>query len=80
MRDAVAALGRDPGTVEVLGQLPLVGGPDGRPEIGPTMEALLPLVEAGVTDVDAFLPVPTELNAAEDYLSEWVAAFRAATA
>jgi hypothetical protein len=80
MRDAVAALGRDPGTVEVLGHLPLAAGPDGRPEIGPTMEALLPLVEAGVTNVDAFLPLPTELNAAEDYLSRWVSAFREATA
>jgi hypothetical protein len=33
-----------------------------------------------VTSVDAFLPVPTELDAAEDYLTKWVAAFRGATA
>jgi hypothetical protein len=44
------------------------------------MAGLGRLVEAGVTNVDAFLPVPTEFNAAEDYLTPWVRAFRAAIA
>jgi probable F420-dependent oxidoreductase len=80
MREAVAALGRDPAEIEVLGHLPLVAGRDGQPEIGPTIEGVGPLVAAGVTNVDAFLPVPTELAAAEDYLGKWMAAFREATA
>src|SRR5262245_23568850 len=39
MRDAVAALGRDPLELRILGHLPLVAGRDGEHEIGPTMEA-----------------------------------------
>jgi hypothetical protein len=78
MRDAVAAFGRDPAEIEVLGHIPLVVGRDGQPDIGPSMETARTLVDAGVTNVDAFLPVPDELHAAEDYLVKWVAAFREA--
>jgi probable F420-dependent oxidoreductase len=80
MRDAVAALGRDPDDVQILAHMPLVPGSDGRPEIGPSIERVGKLVDAGVTNIDAFLPVPTEPDAAEDYLAEWVGAFRKATA
>jgi probable F420-dependent oxidoreductase len=80
MRDAVAALGRDPGEVQVLGHLALVPDSNGQPQIGASMAGLGRLIEAGVTNVDAFLPVPTEFNAAEDYLTPWVGAFRAAIA
>jgi probable F420-dependent oxidoreductase len=80
MREAVAALGRDPTEIEVLGHIPLVVGLDGQPAIGPCMEAARRLVDAGVTNVDAFLPVPDELSAAEDYLSRWAGAFQEATA
>jgi probable F420-dependent oxidoreductase len=80
MRDAVAALGRDPGEVQVLGHLPLVPDRNGRPEIEASMAGLSRLIGAGVTNVDAFLPVPTELTAAVDYLTPWVSAFRAAIA
>lgn len=80
MREAVAGYGRDPTEIQIAGALPLVQGPDGAPAIGPTMEKVNALVEAGVTDVRASLPVPGDLHAAEDYLAEWVAAFRVATA
>jgi probable F420-dependent oxidoreductase len=79
MREAVAALGRDPDELEVLGHVPLVAGRDGRPEIGPSMEHVPHLVQAGVTNIDAFLPLPSELNEAADYVTPWVEAFRAAT-
>lgn len=78
MREAVAALGRDPSEIEVIGHLPLVVDHHGRPEIDRSMENLAPLVEAGVTNVDVFLPIPTEYRAAEDYLTPWVEAFRKA--
>ena len=79
MREAVAAFGRDPLEIEVAGALPLVPGADGTPAIGPTMDRVPALVEAGVTDFRALLPIPRDVNAAEDYLAPWVQAFRAAT-
>jgi probable F420-dependent oxidoreductase len=79
MREAVAGCGRDPSAIQIAGALPLVGGADGAPAIGPTMERARALVDAGVTDVRASLPIPGDRQAAEDYLAEWVAAFRAAT-
>jgi alkanesulfonate monooxygenase SsuD/methylene tetrahydromethanopterin reductase-like flavin-dependent oxidoreductase (luciferase family) len=78
MREAVAALGRDPGDIEVIGHLPLTTDGNGEPQIEASMENLGPLVDAGVTNVDVFLPIPTEFQAAEDYLTPWVAAFKQA--
>jgi alkanesulfonate monooxygenase SsuD/methylene tetrahydromethanopterin reductase-like flavin-dependent oxidoreductase (luciferase family) len=77
MREAVARYGRDPAEIQIAGALPLVRGADGAPAIGPTLERLPALLEAGVTDVRASLPAPGDRHAAEDYLAEWVAAFRA---
>jgi probable F420-dependent oxidoreductase len=76
MRDAVASLGRDPSTVQVAGKLPVVAGRDGEPAIDPSMERVPELLDAGVTDIRALLPVPNDLSAAEDYLTPWVEAFR----
>ena len=76
MREAVAALGRDPHELGVAGKLFTVPGADGRPDLRATMEGLPALLEAGVTDVRLQLPVPEEVAAAEDYLAPWVAAFR----
>ena len=76
MREAVASFGRDPADVQIAGKLPIVAGPDGQPAIGPSVEAVVPLLDAGVTDIRALLPVPDELHAAEDYLTPWVQAFR----
>lgn len=79
MREAVASYGRDPLEIEIAGALPLVKGDDGRPAIEPTMEQVPRLAEAGVTDFRLALPIPRDVNAAEDYLRPWVIAFRTAT-
>jgi probable F420-dependent oxidoreductase len=79
MQDAVARCDRDPSEIQIAGMVTLVKGPDGAPAIGPTMEKVPALIKAGVTDVRVSLPVPAERNAAEGYLAEWVAAFRAIT-
>ena len=79
MRDAVSALGRDPADVQIAGKLPLVHDKHGIPMIEPTMDGVATLVEAGVTDVRALLPVPDDEHAAEDYIAEWMAAFRNTT-
>jgi probable F420-dependent oxidoreductase len=79
MRDAVSSYGRDPAEVQVTGKLPVVMGGDGKPDIGPTMDGVPPLVAAGITEVRATLPLPDDANAAEDYLARWVEAFRAVT-
>ena len=71
--------GRDPAEVQVSGRLPLVAGPDGNPDIARTMDAVMSHVDAGVTAFLGVLPVPDDANAAEDYLTPWVTAFRAAT-
>ena len=78
MREAVFALGRDPSEVEVLGHLPLVLDRNGQPQPDASMENLGRLVEAGVTNVDVFLPAPADYDAAVDYLAPWADAFRKA--
>jgi probable F420-dependent oxidoreductase len=78
MREAVAALGRDPGDIEVIDHLPLVRDSGGRPQADASMENLGRLVEAGVTNVDVFLPAPAAYDSALDYLAPWAEAFRKA--
>ena len=78
MRAAVAAAGRDPDGIEVTGRLAVVRGADGEPQIGPTMEAVPGLVEAGVTDFAVGLRPPSGVEPAADYLAPWVEAFEAA--
>ncbi|MFI5047837.1 MAG: TIGR03619 family F420-dependent LLM class oxidoreductase, partial [Acidimicrobiia bacterium] len=78
MRDAVATHGRDPLELGVAGKLLNVVGTDGAPDVAATMEGLPALVSAGVTDVRLQLPVPDDVNAAEDYLTPWIDGFRAA--
>ena len=68
MREAVAAADRDPGAIQVAGTLPTVRREDRSVDLEATMDRTLPLVEAGVTDFRAFLPVPGEYDAAVDYL------------
>jgi len=68
MREAGAAADRDPGAIQVAGTLPTVRRDDRSVDLGATMDRTLPLVEAGVTDFRAFLPVPGEYDAAVDYL------------
>lgn len=79
MREAVASYGRDPAEIDVIGHLPLVRDHDGRPLVDASIEHVAPMLAAGVTNIDVFLPVPTEYAAAVDYLTPWVEAFRKAS-
>ena len=78
MRAEVAAAGRDPSGIEVTGRLAVARDADGEPQIGPTMEAVPGLVEAGVTDFAIGLRPPPGVEQAAEYLAPWVEAFEAA--
>ena len=77
MREAVAGYDRDPSGLGVVGTLPIVRTDDGV-DLAATMDSVPALVEAGVTDFRAHLPIPSDASEAHDYLSEVVAAFRPA--
>ena len=78
MRVAVAATGRDPSGIDVTGRLAVARDADSKPQIGPTMEAVPVLVEAGVTDFAIGLRPPPGVEQAAEYLAPWVEAFEAA--
>ncbi len=79
MRSAVAEQGRDPSTVQVTSYLKTVAGADG-PDLEATMRQAAPLQAAGVTDFKLALAIPEGVEAATDFLSTAVAAFRGARA
>jgi probable F420-dependent oxidoreductase len=79
MREAVAAADGDAGVIQVAGTLPAVRREDRSVDLDATMDRTLPLVEAGVTDFRAYLPVPSEYDAAVDYLRGLAEAFHDAT-
>ncbi len=58
VRGALEERDRDASDLRVVGYLPVVRGDDGKPDLGPTMEALRPLVDIGITDFRAGLPIP----------------------
>ncbi len=75
MREGVAALGRDPSSIGVVGSiLPAPAG--GTIDAGAAMAPVPALVAAGVTDVRLFLPMPASRGALVDQLGPLVAAFR----
>jgi alkanesulfonate monooxygenase SsuD/methylene tetrahydromethanopterin reductase-like flavin-dependent oxidoreductase (luciferase family) len=78
VREALTAAGRDSAGFQVPGTLPTVKNADRSIDLDRTMEGVPALVEAGITDFRAYLPIPSELNAATDYLSGVVSAFRKA--
>jgi probable F420-dependent oxidoreductase len=80
MREAVGDFGRDPASVAVAGGIPVILDEGHRPRVGPTMEIVPKLVDAGVTDVRLRgLPLPDDPSAAEDTLASVVSEFRAVT-
>ena len=79
MRDAVGAAGGDGEGIQVAGMLPAVRREDRSIDLDATMERVAPLVDAGVTDFRAFLPVPHAYDAAVDSLRSVADAFHAAT-
>jgi probable F420-dependent oxidoreductase len=78
MKDALAKHGANADQLQITGHLPTVKDADGDIDIERTMERCPSLAAAGVTDFFASIPVPNEQNAAEDYLSRMVSAFRRA--
>jgi probable F420-dependent oxidoreductase len=76
MRDALAALGRDPADLKIVGGLPAVRRDDRSVDVDRTVAAVPALVDAGVTDVRARLPLPDDPAAAEELAAAFVAAFR----
>lgn len=79
MRELVSKEGRDPSDIQVSGMMPVVYDNAGKPLIGPTMEAVPALVDAGVTEFRIRFPWSEAPAAAEAAMREWVAAFREAT-
>jgi probable F420-dependent oxidoreductase len=79
MREAVAAAGGDGDAIQVAGTLPAVRREDRSIDLDATMERVLPLVDAGVTDFRAYLPVPSAYDAAVDYLRSVAEVFHRAT-
>jgi alkanesulfonate monooxygenase SsuD/methylene tetrahydromethanopterin reductase-like flavin-dependent oxidoreductase (luciferase family) len=77
MREGVAATGRDPSGIQVVGNLPAVRGSDGKVDIDRSFDAVPTLVAAGVTDIRAGLSAPDDANAAHDYFADVVGKFRA---
>jgi probable F420-dependent oxidoreductase len=76
VREALSAAGRDPAGFQVTGALPVAKDASGAIDLGQTMDRVPALVEAGITDFTAGLPVPKDPSKATDYLSEVVTAFR----
>ena len=79
MRDAVAAAGGDADAIQVAGMLPAVRRQDRGIDFDATMERVPSLVDAGVTDFRAYLPVPSPYDAAVEYLRGIADAFHEAT-
>jgi probable F420-dependent oxidoreductase len=78
MKDALAAAGRDPAGLQVVGGLRGVRGAGGSLDLAATMAAVPELADAGVTDFRSRIPIPDDPAAAADLLPEIVAAFRSA--
>jgi probable F420-dependent oxidoreductase len=76
MRDALEAAGRGGDRLQVTTGLPSVKGDDGEIDVARTMEAVPPLVEAGITDFRVYV-IPPDLSEARDFLAGLVSAFRA---
>jgi probable F420-dependent oxidoreductase len=76
LRESLAALGRDPVSLRVLGSLTLRSDPDGRLDLDRTMDGLPSQVEAGITDFLLGGRVPKTASEAAEVLPAVVDAFR----
>ena len=74
MCTAVSGYGRDPDEIQVIGTLPITRNADGI-DLDVTMSDVPKLIEAGVTDFRAYLPVPEGLDSATEYLTDVVGRF-----
>ncbi len=76
MREGVAALGRDPAEIGVIGSIVVVPDEHGSVDAAAAMAAVPDLVAIGVTDVRLFMPMPASAIALADRLAELVVVFR----
>lgn len=79
MRAAVAAEGRDPSDIEVVGNLRVVARNDDEVDVDATMSCVPRLVEIGVTDFRLGLRLAADAGDAERQLRELTTAFAAIT-
>ena len=79
MRAAVDGAGGDGAALSVLAPLPLEWGSDRNIDLGATMDRVLPMGAAGVTDFLVHLRVPKSFGGAQDAFAELVVAFKDAT-
>jgi alkanesulfonate monooxygenase SsuD/methylene tetrahydromethanopterin reductase-like flavin-dependent oxidoreductase (luciferase family) len=77
LRAGVAALGRDPDDIGVVGSVMTVPGPGGTIDAEATMAPVPGLLALGVTDVRLFVPMPESGGALADVLGPLARAFRA---
>ncbi len=80
MKEMLAAAGRDPSSLKVVGSLPMVTRRDGELDLARTMEAMRPLANAGITDFRVRMALPQDRSAVLEKLTAVVTAFRAASA
>jgi probable F420-dependent oxidoreductase len=77
LRDGVAALGRDPAEIGVVGSVLPVPGAGGTIDAEATMAPVPGLLALGVTDVRLLVPMPESGGALADVLGPLARAFRA---
>ena len=77
MHEALEKAGRGDVKLQVTTGLPTVKDDAGGLDLARTMDAVAPLVDAGITDFRVYV-VPSDLSEARDFLAGVVAAFRAA--
>jgi probable F420-dependent oxidoreductase len=78
IREALAAAGRDAKGFQVGSYLQLAKNSDGSVDVEKTMAPVQAMMEGGITDFRATLPLPSELAACTDFLSPIVEGFRKA--
>lgn len=76
MREGVAATGRDPMSIGVVGSLALVRTESGDVDVARTMDAVPAAIAAGATDLRFSVPMTVERAEATDLLGRIATAFR----
>jgi probable F420-dependent oxidoreductase len=78
IREALEDAGRSPEGFQVTSYLPISFRDDGSVDLEASMAPVGPMAEAGISDFRATLPLPSELDAATDFLTPIAQAFRKA--
>ena len=80
MREGLAALGRDPSSLDVVGILPILTDQSGSTDLARTMECVPELAAAGVTDFRINTSFPTDTAHTTDIMTALASSFRDARA